>query len=446
MNANVGKSRVGVTVTTLAAALLWTTAAAGGSLVWYVSQWNGVPGTDCGAARQTPAGAFQTIEAAVDCANQDSGDTIKIEAVDDTHFEYFLAHSLIISAKMNIVGTGPGFVPATVTTAIPAIDAGGKFRVLENVSPNTTITDLEIDNGLAADKGGGIWNHPKGAGVTLTRVVIDANSAPLGGGIYNQGTVIADHTTISDNEATGANIDACTRAAGITGRGGGIYNDGTAGGPGGNLTLTFVTIEANTATSTGCADGGGLFNDGGLVTIQDSLVQSNRAIAQGAGVGGGGIANFSGPMSVERTHVSDNTVKCPLFIPTTIPCGVGGGIINLDSLTLKDNTFLFGNGPDPNSGPIRGGGLYTSNGSTVTIKYTVTFSSNTTGTFAGTGEGGGIYNYGDGPPVGQVNFASNSTTNFNSNSSGQCGGTGTYKPSGQAKLFNNGLSMSNCPF
>ena len=444
MNANVGKSRTGVTAAVVAAALFWATAAAGAAMTWYVSQWNGVPGTDCGPGRHTPAGAFQTIEAAVDCANLDSGDTIKIEAVDDTHFEYFITHTLIIGSKMSIVGTGPGFVPATATMAIPAIDAGGQFRVVENISPATSITSVEIDNGLA-DKGGGIWNHPKGASVTLTDVLIDANRAQFGGGIYNEGTVIATNTTISDNDATGANINACTRSGGITGRGGGIYNDGTAGGPGGNLTLSFVTIEANTATSSGCADGGGLFNDGGLVTIQDSNVSSNRAIAVGAGVGGGGIANFAGTVSLGRTHVSDNAVKCPLFIPTTIPCGVGGGIINLDSMTLRD-TFLFGNGPDPASGPIQGGALYTSNGSTVTIKFAVTFSGNTTGTFAGPGEGGGIYNYGDGPPVGQVNFASNSTTTFVSNSSGQCGGTGTYKASGQAKLFNNGVSMSNCPF
>src|SRR5262249_39697822 len=162
----------------------------------------------------------------------------------------------VISAKMSIVGTGPGFVPAT--TVIPAIDAGAKFRVVENVSPGTSITDVEIDNGLA-DKGGGIWNHPKGASLTLTGVEIGASSAALGGGIYDEGTVIATDVTISDNDATGANIGACTRGAGVTGRGGGIYNDGTAGGPGGNLTLVNVTIEANTASSTGCADGGGLF-------------------------------------------------------------------------------------------------------------------------------------------------------------------------------------------
>jgi hypothetical protein len=426
-----------------AGSMLWSATTLAGPTTWYVSAWNTPGGTSCLNLidGRTPQTAFPSIEAAIACAG--NGDTIKIEAASNTQFIYFPAGTLVIASKLTIIGTGPGFVLAS--TDYPAIDGQGKFRVLENQSANTSITNVEIDNGLAADKGGGIWNHPKGAGLTLNGVLVYGNSAPLGGGVYNEGTLTATNSTISTNTATGANIGACTIGGGVTARGGGIYNDGTSGGPGGNLNLSQVSIIANTATSSGqtsgCADGGGIFNDGGLVALTNhSSVTSNNATGKFAGAGGGGIANFSGDVSVTASTVSDNTLQCPIFIQAAV-CGVGAGIENLDMLDLTDATVL-GNHPTSVSGPIWGGGIYTSNGSTVDIhKGSTSIVGNSVG--GSVGQGGGIYAYGLLPPNGVVQFDSNSTTSLASNLGGQCGGTGDFDPKGGGvRLYCNGAPIS----
>jgi fibronectin-binding autotransporter adhesin len=419
---------------------------------YYVSQWRASAADNCTTGQSSATPLLHIDYAITTCAND--GDTVYIEAMDDTHFIYDPATTLVVTHKVTIVGTGPNFVLASAV--YPAIDAGGNFRVLENQSANTVITNVELDNGGMVDKGGGIWNHPKGAGLTLNGVLVYGNSAEFGGGIYNEGTLAATNSTVSTNTATGANINACTIGGGVTARGGGIYNDGTSGGPGGSLNLSQVAIIANTAASSGCAEGGGIFNDGGSVALTNhSSVTSNNATGNGAGAGGGGITNFSGDVSVTASTVSNNTLQCPVFIsqPATA-CGAGAGIVNLDMLDLTD-AIVIGNAPISSvSGPIQGGGVYTSNGSTVTIhKGTTSISGNRTGTFAGAGEGGGIYSYGLIAPVGVVQFNSNSTTHLDSNSAGQCGGAGDFYPKGGGvSLYCNGTLVSfgkgpcPCPF
>jgi len=111
-----------------------------------------------------------------------------------------------------------------------------------------------------------------------------------------------------------------------TSKGGGIYNDG------GILTLTSATIKSNTAFL-----GGGIYNLNGTLTISNSTISGN------IGVNGGGITNDSGALTIFNSTVSGNKAE-----------GSGAGIntsgtTNINNVTITNNT-----GTPPWSG---GGGI-----------------------------------------------------------------------------------------
>ncbi|MEU5224815.1 hypothetical protein AB0G55_19460 [Streptomyces toyocaensis] len=160
-----------------------------------------------------------------------------------------------------------------------------------------------------------------------------------------------------------------------TGYGGGIYNDG------GTVTLTRSTVRDNVA-----GQGGGIYNSiGGTVRSNLSQVRDNTADT------GGGIFNF-GTMTLTGSAVTGNTSKT-----------FGGGIFNifaslrLNLSQVRDNTATNGGGIYNEGGPMQldlsqvrsnvasgnGGGIYTRG------EATLTRSAVTRNTAR---DGGGIYN------------------------------------------------------
>src|SRR6266446_10251734 len=151
----------------------------------------------------------------------------------------------------------------------------------------------------------------------VTALVFEPNrDFGLGGGIYNQGTLILINSTVSENTAQ---------------VGGGIWND-----PGGIITLTDSTISGNLADI-----GGGLFDNGGLfgqnlgrITLLKSIISGNRAdqavfglspCSNGfldiCGRGGGIYANHASNLTLINSTVSGNTDSPVVHCPS---CGTGG--------------------------------------------------------------------------------------------------------------------------
>ena len=141
------------------------------------------------------------------------------------------------------------------------------------------------------------------------------------------------------------------------GAGGGILNWGT-------LTLTNSTVSSNMAL----AGGGGILNNLGTLTLTNSTVSGNMSTNSH----GGGIYNDRGTLTLTNSTVSGNTS----------PSGDGGGILNNGTLTLTNST-------------VSGNTAYNGGGIGISFARLTTLTNSTiSGNEAITGDGGGILDYG----------------------------------------------------
>lgn len=230
---------------------------------------------------------------------------------------------------------------------------GGSLRVEKAVLEDNTATGT-------AGSGGGVLNA---AGVlTVVGGRIEGNTAVrAGGGIEAvAGSTVVEGTTVRAN------------AAGATpGNGGGLHLTGA-----GTVEIVEATVVANTAT----AEGGGLWNSAeGTMTVRDSLIARNSAAGAGADQGGGGLYNDGGDLTVETSTVRDNLASGT--------AGSGGGLLDVGgSVQLDDTTFA------DNRSQRAGGAVETAAG---TVQLTgVTMTGNITGTAPG--NGGGLHVTGQG--------------------------------------------------
>ena len=252
---------------------------------------------------------------------------------------------------------------------------------------STRIADNAATGGPGTDaRGGGIWNADIGA-VTLSHTFVTNNrsavSPPNGrfaeaGGIGDDGTLTLENSVVSGNtadaqtavpsavpfdvqqEAVGGGIritDAPGATATITRT---MVNDnlvsssnvagdaqGTSGGIDldGSLLLVDSTVDYNTTRVSVPPESGNLAAAafGGIevsdvATIRNSSISGNllSAVSKsgGANVVGGGIANLSGQVSMERTRVTGNRSRADGIAGLPIPIlgggTLGGGILNID--------------------------------------------------------------------------------------------------------------------
>lgn len=140
----------------------------------------------------------------------------------------------------------------------------------------TTISGNTVNNAEAAGDGGGIYNN--GGTVEIRDAVIVRNNAGNGGGLF-------------DNSGTTAVQDSAIVVNGATTDGGGVYLssgsslccgvlDGT------NQYSANLTVARNTAGR----NGGGIYNDGGSVSLEEATIGDNSAGGLGGGIANGGAA------------------------------------------------------------------------------------------------------------------------------------------------------------
>src|SRR5262249_14157324 len=153
---------------------------------------------------------------------------------------------------------------------------------------------------------------------------LSANSAGLGGAIYNRGTLMIVGSTLSGNSSPGS--------------GGAINNDTT-------LTVRGCTLSGNSAGY----DGGAIISGGaGTLTVSDSTLSHNSARRHG------GAIWVSGTATITRATVSDNMAGTGTVSNEDGGGGIWqlGGTLNLSGCTLSRNSGYAGGGINLESGTL----------------------------------------------------------------------------------------------
>lgn len=289
----------------------------------------------------------------------------------------------------------------TLVGGLTATDGGQLYTV-----GTTFLSNVDIDNNTATNRGGGIYNAVQNASdggiagrgqLTLDSVSFLGNKAAQGGAIYNAGTLTAEAVSFSNNSATG--------------KGGAIYNTGTmtVGGTFTDNTASQGGAISNYKAAESTVSDGSIFKDntatsvGGAISHVDSekLTIGNNVLFEG----NQSIAGQGGALHNQRasTEIGDN-VK----FHNNIAKGYGGGAIYQDtdstasSVTIGTDAEFIGNQTETS----HGGAIMNFNGgdgATVTIGAGAKFDSNKAGK-----TGGAISNWGGIVSVADASFTNNS--------------------------------------
>ncbi|MEQ8799821.1 MAG: choice-of-anchor Q domain-containing protein [Salinisphaeraceae bacterium] len=388
----------------------------------------------------------------------------------------------------------------------PANPGNGGFL---HVSDSTGVTTIEVfggtyRNNTAAREGGALWN---GAGTMVVEdAVIQTNTASGnaaddgGGGIFNNGgtLIVRDNTLIDDNRADGtsgsgggifnaANGTMEITSSRITGNsanraGGGIEdaslvtenavtltdvtlsgnnggdNPGNGGGlhvtGNGNIVVMNSTIRNNTA-----AEGGGLWNNAGEMSVTDSIIENNTANGDAADQGGGGVFNQAGTLIITSSALNGNDAigmsgsggaafndgdagdgvmatltidRSSIFANTSQRAG--GGVENNAGTVEITRTIIGGmeeaRGNITGNNPGNGGALHTTGAGDVTIDDSAI-------AFNTASEGGGLWNSAGGTlSVFNSTLSNNVATASSTIGAGLRGGGGVFNDGGTTTLVN----------
>jgi CSLREA domain-containing protein len=217
-------------------------------------------------------------------------------------------------------------------------DGGGGIRV--GVGSTLSLTDAAVTRSQAGpfSHGGAILNRGV---LMLTNVVIDVNTAGnSGGGLANFGTATLVGVTLDQN-AIGFSIQ--------DGNGGALFN-----APGGNASLTNVTISLNTVQARLFARGGGIVNAGTAeltnVTLSGNRVFSNLSPSVNAQWGGAIAVVGVGPSTRLRNTIMANS---------TGAANCSGPVTSLGHNLDSDGSCVSGPSDlqaDPRLGPLTDNG------------------------------------------------------------------------------------------
>jgi CSLREA domain-containing protein len=264
------------------------------------------------------------------------------------------------AAQITVTSTDPGTGSATGCTLRDAITAAntdtttggctsgnGADTIVLQANQTYTLTQVDNVSGLVG----------VGLPVITSTVAIQGNGATIAraGG--------APAFRLIEVDAPGAlSLDGLTLSGGSADNIGGLFNNG------GQLSLSGVTVANNTTTGNTGGYGAGLANFG-TATIAGSTFSGNVNAPTGGPTYGGGIYNNIGSQLTVRDSVFVSNVA-------TLGGGGGGGIRNDGVLTATGSTF------SGNSAAI-GGGLYLA-GPSVLANSTV-YSNTATGATGGGG-------------------------------------------------------------
>jgi CSLREA domain-containing protein len=242
--------------------------------------------------------------------------------------------------------------PATVSGAT---DSG--WRVINSTGLVLTLTSLTISNGSESTDGLGGGIRQTGGRLFLNNSTVSqnkttrtstTNASAAGGGIYSTGPVTLTNSIVTNNQAV-AICTICT--AGSIALGGGVEANNT------DLTMDNSVVSGNKAIASGDsnagveADGGGVRTDGDVL-IEHSTVSGNLDSATNTG---GGVVTVQGAgmlfhgaastIDVELSTIANNLMKVSGNVGVSQR---GGGIEDFAPNTaFYISDTIAGNGLDP---------------------------------------------------------------------------------------------------
>jgi len=195
------------------------------------------------------------------------------------------------------------------------------FQIMTmKIRPTVVFNDFRISNGITnnfSHGGAGIFNW-ENTEVNRCAIVGCAQQMARGGAIHNigQNAVMVLNNSIIDNNQSAVG-------------GAGIFNDG------GTLTLNSCTVSDNHSAA---LEGGGIFNFDGTCIINSCQIEGNKVLNNGAG---GGIYNYSGTCKIFNTNIASNEVNDR---GTVSKASCGGGLYNgTNGLMTIVNSAIYRN-------------------------------------------------------------------------------------------------------
>lgn len=299
--------------------------------------------------------------------------------------EYFLDLSRTTGADgvytLTLAAEGSGIT--AISTGDPMTsDAIESWATITTITVNTTNDTVDVNpgDGVVADAMGN---------VSLRSAIMESNALsgddlielPAGNYTLTIGGVGEDFAASGDLDVRevggtltirGAGADVTTIDAASLERVFHVFAGAT-------LIVEGVTITGGLVT--GSEDGGGVRNDGGTVTITDSVVTGNVSQDDAGGI------NNTGNLTLTRVTVSNNSAA-----------RTGGGVRNSGQLTIVESTIGGEHDPtDPSAPDLRntsvlgGGGIINLTGGTLTVS-----NSTISGNVSTTSQGAGLFTIGRG--------------------------------------------------
>jgi CSLREA domain-containing protein len=242
------------------------------------------------------------------------------------------------------------------------------------------------------------------AGVTLTNALCDTANYQGYGAIVSSGTLRVENVTFTNNGYSSNNCDA---GAAIRNSGGSATITGSTftnnsalpsdGGAVANTSNGTLSIQSSTFTSNYGRSGGGVSSDSGTLNVTGSTFSENTTVSYNNGAGiyvGGGTANVSDSTFSQNfgsyggaLYLASGTLNVLASTISNNQGTLGGGGIYNDSGTLTvTNSTITGN----NAHSANGGGIYNLNGTVYVVNSTITNNTSAYTVF----DAGGIYNDG----------------------------------------------------
>ncbi len=291
----------------------------------------------------TPANAANTLADAISATG--AGDSLLVASTTYTGVDITIADGVKMYGAYD-----SGFSSRDLVSGKTVLDLTGNIEIGPATTAESVLDGFEIMNGtggsqllpIAGKYGGGVWVY--NATATIANSYIhdcDADNGEYGagGGIYANNSALALVNT---------EIELCG-----AGQGGGIFVDG------GSLTMTGCTIQNNDLIYTAeNAKGGGVYvGNSTSATFSGNTIDANSAdVASSMGYGGGIYIKNTTSVSMDGDVVSNNISG----LAGTI--GYGGGIhLEGSHLTMTNVTL------DNNQARTIGGGIDTDGSSTLSM-------------------------------------------------------------------------------